>query len=157
MPIRLPSRGLTAGLALSALLAAGPAVAQSIEDTVAARQGQFKLLSLNLGPLVGMAQGNMEYDSEVAQAAADNLVRIAGTDQRFNWPEGSDNASIDGTRALPAIWEDFEDFVAKLEGLRSGVADMQDAAGTDLAALQGALGGVAGACQACHQSYRASQ
>lgn len=53
------------------------------------------------------------------------------------------------------IWENLEEFTTRFAALQDGVAAMQTAAGVDLATLQGALGGVAGACQACHQSSRA--
>jgi len=144
-------------LALVGALAAGAATAQSVEDTVAARQGQFKLFALHIGPLVGMAQGNMPYDADLAQAAADNLVKLTTLDQSLLWPEGSDNFSMDGTRALPAIWENPEDFVAKLAALQEGTQAMQAVAGDGLDAVRGALGGIAGACSACHQAYRAPQ
>jgi cytochrome c556 len=145
----------TTALALAATLSLGTAQAQDpFANEIGARQSQFRLLAFNVGPLVGMAQGNIPYDAEAAQAAADNLVRIASLDQSLMWPEGSDNMAVDGTRALPAIWENLEDFATKLEGLRSGVAAMQVAAGQDLDALRGALGGVGGACSACHENYR---
>ena len=145
---------LVAGLAAAGLLAAGSVAAQSFEDRVAARQGQFKLFALHVGPLVGMAQGNIEYDAALAQTAADNLVRLTSVEQTLLWPEGSDNVSIDGTRALPAIWEDLEDFAAKMDDLRAGTEAMQAVAGDGLDAVRGALGGVGGACQACHEAYR---
>lgn len=144
-------------LALVGALAAGAATAQSVEDTVAARQGQFKLFALHVGPLVGMAQGNIPYDAELAQTAADNLVILTAVEQTLLWPEGSDNMSVEGTRAQPNIWDDLEDFAAKLDDLRMGAMAMQDAAGQGLDAMRGALGGVGGACSACHESYRAPQ
>ena len=146
---------VAAALALAVTCGAGSVAAQSIEDTVAARQGQFKLFAAHVGPLVGMAQGNIEYDAETAQIAADNLARLTGLDQTFLWPEGSDNMSIDGTRALPVIWDDPDGFVARLTALQEGTAAMQAAAGDGLDALRGALGGVGGACSACHEDFRA--
>lgn len=146
-------------LALVAALGApfAPAAAQSVGDAIAARQGQFKLFALHVGPLVGMAQGNIPYDAELAQTAADNLVILTAVEQTLLWPEGSDNMSVEGTRAQPNIWDDLEDFAAKLDDLRMGAMAMQDAAGQGLDAMRGALGGVGGACSACHESYRAPQ
>lgn len=146
-----------AAIALAALVVAGDASAQSAEDAVAARQSQFKLLAFNVGPLVGMAQGNIDYDAAAAQAAADNLAAVVSLDQSRMWPEGTDTMSMDGTRALPSIWDDPDDFVAKLTALRDGVTALQAAAGQDLNALRGALGGVGGACTACHEANRQPQ
>lgn len=141
--------------AVSASIAAGAAYAN--DAAVKARQGQFALYAFNLGPLAGMAQGQVPYDATVAQAAADNLVHLTSLDQSRHWPEGTDSMSIDGTRALPAIWDDLDDFAAKFEALQTAALAMQAAAGTDLAALQAALGPLGGACQACHQANRAPQ
>lgn len=137
--------------ALGASLAL-PALAD--EAAIKARQGQFQMFALNFGVLGSMVQGRMDYDAETAQEAADNLFHLTRNSQLGMWPEGSDNASMDGTRALPGIWAQNEDFLANYARLQEGAAAMQAVAGDDLAAVQGALGGVAGACQACHQQFR---
>lgn len=149
---KLSALGLVAALTSFVAL---PALSQ--EAAVKARQGQFNLYAFNLGVLAGMAQGNVEYDAEAAQTAADNLFHLTRVDQIAMWPQGTDNASMEGTRALPAIWEDLEGFVGRYNALQSAAEAMQGAAGTDLATLQGALGGLAGTCQACHQQFRQSQ
>lgn len=146
---------------LSAALAGGVALTATAgghggNPAVDARQGQFQLMALNIGVLGNMARGNTDYDAEAAQAAANNLLTISGLDQRFHWPEGTDNESIEGTRALPAIWEDgsraFEiwgEFGAGAEGLAA-------VAGDGLDAMRAALGPVGAACGSCHDDYRAS-
>jgi len=142
--------------AVAAALLAGLALpAAANEAAIKARQGQFQMFALNLGVLGGMAQGRMDYDAAAAQEAADNLFHLSRNSQFGMWPEGSDNGAVDGTRALPVIWSDNADFLARYAALQTGAEAMQAAAGTDLAALQGALGGLAGACQACHQQFRA--
>jgi cytochrome c556 len=145
-------------LALAATLSLGAASAQSpFASEIGARKAQMALQGFNLGPLVGMAQGNIPYDAEMAQAAADNLVHVTALDWMRMWPEGSDNMAVDNTRALPVIWDDLEGFAAEIEGLRSSAAAMQLAAGQGLDALRGALGGVGGACSSCHETYREPQ
>lgn len=142
-------------VAAAATVGLGAALAdQPFSSELDARQGQFKLLAFNIGPLVGMAQGNIEYDAATAQMAADNIVALASLHQTRLWPEGSDNDSIDNTRALPSIWENTEDFAAKFDDLGSAARGMQEAAGTDLNALRGQLRSLGGACSACHESYR---
>ena len=145
----LKTTALAAALALPAL---APALAT--DAAVTARKGQFQMFALNLGVLGGMAQGQRDYDAAAAQEAADNLFHLSRNSQLGMWPEGSDNASRDGTRALPAIWENNDDFLAIFARLQAGTEAMQAVAGDDLAAVQGALGGIAGACQACHQAFR---
>lgn len=124
------------------------------QAAVEARQSQFKLFAFNLGVLGGMAQGAVEYNADAAQTAADNLYHLTRHDQGRMWPEGSDNMAMDGTRALPGIWENLDDFAAKFAALQNGAEAMQGVAGDGLDALRGAIGGLAGACQACHQVYR---
>lgn len=142
-------------VAAAATMGLGVALAdQPFSSELGARQGQFKLLAFNVGPIVAMAQGNMEYDAATAQLAADNIVALTSLDQSRLWPEGSGNDSIDNTRALPSIWADSEDFAAKFADLRSAALSMQEAAGTDLAALRGQLRALGGSCSACHEDYR---
>lgn len=153
----MPAKRLILASAATMILGMASAAAQDVTDAVEARQAQFQLFAFNLGALVPMAQGNAEYDAEVAQAAADNLVRLTSLGQGRKWPEGSDNAAIDGTRALPSIWEDTADFEAKFAALQEAVAELQGAAGEDLDAMRGALGPVGAACSACHEANRAPQ
>ncbi|MFZ5963776.1 c-type cytochrome [Thalassococcus sp. BH17M4-6] len=143
-------------LACAALLAATPALAQDFSAEKKARQGQFRIMAINLGILGGMAKGEVEYNAEEAQAAADTLVAVSMIQQGPHWPEGSDEMSIDGTRALPAIWDNFDDFLSKWEGFGTQAAAMAEVAGTGQEAIGPALGKVGGACKACHDDYRAS-
>lgn len=157
------SRLFTLTLAGAAALGiAGAAISASHEDpTVAAaikaRQAHMQLYGFNLGKLGAMAKQEMEYDAGVAATAAANLDAMAHLDQAGYWVEGSDNFALDeGTRALPAIWEKPEDFQAKIAALAEATSAMKDAAGTDLAALQGAMGPLGQACGGCHKPYRQS-
>jgi len=133
------------------------ATAQDLPQPVKARQGQFNILALNLGVLGGMAKGAVEYDAEAAQAAADNIAAVASLHQAAMWTEGTDNMSIDGTRAQPVIWEQMDDFNSKWEDLGTAATEMASAAGTGQEALAPMLGKVGGACKACHDTYRAPE
>jgi cytochrome c556 len=142
----------------AAVLTLGLAPAVANEGAIEARQGQFKLFAAHLGQLVPMARGEVEYDAEAASAAAANLAAVASQSQEgYIWVEGTDNASAENTRALPAIWENMDDFAQKYTDLQTATLALRDAAGTDLAAMQGALGAVGNACSACHDDYRQPQ
>jgi cytochrome c556 len=69
---------------------------------------------------------------------------------------GSAQGEVEDSEALPAIWENPADFQAKHQGLIDAATALQASAGTDLAGLQGALGGLGASCGACHQAYRAA-
>jgi len=149
---------LIAGLAAASVIAsAGLGLAQEEKKNpvVEARQSLMHLYAFNLGLLGGMAKGEIEYDAEAAGAAASNLAALAATDQTRIWAEGTDNATLgDSTEALPAIWENSDDFAAKRTALVEASATMADAAGGGLDGLRGAMGALGGACGGCHKAYR---
>lgn len=146
-------------LAATLALVAAPTIAsaQDMNPNVHARQAFMDLQAYNLGPLGGMAQGRIPYDAAVAQAAATNLYHLSRVDIAGMFVAGTDNASMQGTRALPAIWSDMAGFEARIEALRGATEAMMNAAGTDLASLQGAMGALGGACGGCHQTFRQPQ
>jgi len=140
-------------LALGASVAFADGDAKALDSAIKARKGQMQLYSHNLGVLGAMAKGEVDYDAAAAQAAADNLVLAASLNAGNMWPAGSDN-SLGNNRAKPEIWANFPDVAAKAGAMSDAAAAMASAAGTDLASLQAAMGGVGGACSACHKAYR---
>ncbi len=146
------------GAVLGALVVSSVAVtaiAQERPDpAIGARQGHMQVMNLNLGILGEMARGNIEYDAEVAQAAADNLVAMGSINQRFYWPEGTDTESVEGTRALPALWDDqaalFE-IAARFTPAAEGLAAV---AGQGLDAMRPAVGPMGAVCGDCHEAFR---
>ncbi|MCV2890033.1 c-type cytochrome [Ruegeria aquimaris] len=124
---------------------------------IKARQAQMTLYAFNLGILGAMAKGEAEYDAEAAALAANNLAAAKSIWMPTAWPAGSDNASVEGTRALPAIWAADSDIGAKSQAMGEAVAALQAAAGTDLEALRGAIGPVGASCGGCHKSFRAEE
>lgn len=147
--------GAALGLAIAAGAATGQdAQAKALSDATKARQAQMQLYAFNLGQLGAMAKGEVAYDSAAASAAAGNLASLARLDQGRLWPEGSDEMGVDGSRAMPAIWENMPDVMTKAADLVTATTAMEAAAGTDLASLQAAMGAVGGACGACHKAYR---
>ena len=121
-----------------------------VDPAVTARQAHMQLYTHNLGILGSMAQEKTEYDAALAQIAANNMAAVAALDETTYWIEGT----AEGTKALPAIWENMDDFAAKQDGMTTAAAAMAQVAGTDLASLQGAMGDLGGACSACHREYR---
>ena len=144
-------------VALAAVAVAGFAFAQTVLEPAAAevaRSANMKLRGAQMVVLGGMAQGETPYDAVAAQAAADELVAVLMVDQSTWWPLGSDSDTIENSRALPAIWANMDDVIAKATALSDAATAMQAAAGVDLASLQGAMGALGGACGSCHETYR---
>lgn len=151
-----------AALATVLALPAGLALAQEEDETpediaIEIRQGHMLNYAANLQRLGAMAQGNAEYDATAAQTAADNLVYLASIDQSHYWLPGTSSEEQEESAALPAIWENLEDFETKQVALIEAVTALQSSAGTDLTGLQGAMQGVGQACGDCHEQYRVKQ
>ncbi len=125
-----------------------------VEHAIKARQAQMQLYAFSLGTLGAMAKGTVDYNAEAAQAAADNLAAMTMLHPGAFWPQGSDSTSTDKSRAKADMWANYPDVQAKGMALGEAAQAMKAAAGTDLAALRGAIGAVGGACTACHKAYR---
>lgn len=143
-----------ASLALVATTCGTAAIAQDIDPAVKARQGQFRIMALNLGILGGMAKGAIEYDAEAAQAAADSLVGVSMVHQATLFKDGTDAMSLDGTRAEPAIWENFDDFSSKWADFGAAAMNAKETVGSGKDAVGPALGMLGGSCKGCHDTYR---
>ena len=143
-----------AGLAIAATAVLAASHVGPFDGAIKARQSHMRLNSHNLGILGGMAKGNIDYDAETAVGAAANLVALSRLSKTGYWPVGSDSDATEGTRALPAIWDNLDDLDVKFAGLADAASAMQSAAAIGLAELQEAMGAVGGACGACHSVYR---
>lgn len=130
---------------------------KQIAAAIKARQSQMQLYAFNLGVLGAMAKEEVPYDAAAASGAANNLAALASMSQAGYWLPGSDSDSVEGTRALPAIWAADSKIGDKGQDFVDAVSAMQSAAGTDLAALQAAMGAVGKSCGSCHETYRKPQ
>lgn len=152
---------IIATVTAAAIAATGIAATATAQDDlpfpVQARQGQFKLLGLNMGVLVAMARGEREYDADLAQAAANNVVTVSRIDQSFHWPEGTDNMSLVGTLALPEIWDNLPDVVEKWQAFGSAAEGLAAVAGDGREAMAAQIGPTFDSCNACHDEYQASE
>lgn len=119
------------------------------------RETLMKGMSGKLAILGAMVQGKAPYDAAAATTAATELAALAAQDVVPLFPEGS--AEGDGNRALPAIWNNMDDFLAKHTVLTKAAADLAPVAGNGLDALKAGFGPVGGACAACHKEYRAPE
>jgi cytochrome c556 len=153
----MTTRSILASIVALAAMGTGiAATAQDLPAPVQARQGQFQIMALNIGVLGNMARGNTEYDAEAAQTAANNLVTMSQIDQSFHWHEGTDNFALDGTRALPAIWENPEGFAEDYMAYGAAAEGLAAVAGDGLDAMRAAIGPIGGTCGACHDDFRQS-
>jgi cytochrome c556 len=120
---------------------------------VEARQNHMKSYGGAMRVLGQMARGDAAYDAAAATEAANTLAELSAMDILPWFVEGT-AVGYPESEALPAIWENGEDFRAKHAALNAAAVAMQAAAGTDLAALQAAMGPLGAACGSCHELYR---
>lgn len=137
-------------LAFSALLAATAALAhQGVQDPeVQDRMEGMKAIGDATKVMGEMVRGNTPFDAAAVRAAAAEIEREA-----LRIPALFESAAEDPlSEALPAIWENWDDFAAKAEG--TAAAARQAAGVSDVEALRAALSGLADSCKACHEPYR---
>jgi cytochrome c556 len=136
-------------------LAASAAVVAAQEDVIKARQDFMKENGRLLGAMGPMAKGEQPFDGAQAQSmlqALDDHVKQLDVEKLF--PEGSTQGK---TRALPKIWENFDDFKQHAEKLKTDTAAAAQSAPQDAKALQAAMGSIGQACTSCHDMYRQPQ
>jgi cytochrome c556 len=150
-------RSLLLAGAVAAAAVAAYAQSDDRHPAVKARQAYFSLLGANVGPLAGMAKGDIDYDADVAKTHAANLSAMTGYNIAPHFPAGTAKADLPGqTRALAGIWDNLDDVMTKNGAMVEAIAALQGPAGEGRAALGPALGKVGATCKACHDDYRAS-
>lgn len=144
------------GLACGLTVASQPVLAADIDKVLKARQALMQVQSWNIGILAAMAKGDMPYDAEIAQAAADNLLAAVSMKNPTMWPKGSDNGTLgDKTRAKPDIWTTYPKISEKGKDMQEAAAKMAAVAGNGLDAVKANMGQLGDGCKGCHKPFRA--
>ncbi|MDM7859842.1 cytochrome c [Alteromonas sp. ASW11-36] len=118
------------------------------------RQALFQLIRSNMGPLGGMARGDIPMNADVI---ATNAVRLEQLGMMIPDYMATDTTGFGvDTEALPKIWENMDDFTAKANDLVEASRALQAVvlAGDD-SLYRGAIGDVGKTCKACHDAYKA--
>lgn len=149
----IAATALSLALATSISAEEGPTPEQQAAIATENRQAVFKLLGVNIGPIVGMARG-APFDAAVAERNATRMAALAPMIPELFAAMDTRSFDVD-TEALPAIWENPDDFAAKAAALQeAATAFAATAAGGDQAATLGGLRNLGGTCGNCHDSYR---
>ena len=136
-------RALVVAAALAAALPA--AAAQGDKDY---RHHTMEAIGGHMQALFDILRGKVEHADHLS-VHADALASLAEITPTL-FPPGSGG---DDTEALPAIWENPEDFAERLDAFKEAGAAIRAAAetGDDVMAAARQLGQ---ACKGCHDSYR---
>jgi cytochrome c556 len=138
---------LAAALMLGTAVSAAFAAAQ--DPDVLARKEAMGLIGSNVKKLTAMAKGETAFDAAAAQAYFAAISEKAAMAPALFEPQSNSDPESD---AKDAIWENWDDFVTKAADLKTA-ADA-GASVDSPEALGAAMGGLGGACKACHSVYK---
>lgn len=126
-------------------------LAQSATET---RQGLFKLLSYNMGPINGMARNTVEFDAEMAERNARRVAALAPMIPELFSVNDTRNFPV-ATQAEPTIWDNMDDFRQKAVDLEEAALTFADvAAGGNRNQTIAAIRAFGATCGNCHRPYR---
>ena len=112
-----------------------------------ARSKLMQNIRTEFSVLARMSREKIEFDKSLAESAHLNLLKLAAsTPVIFE----DDDLPIN-SEALPAIWQNWDDFVSKSEDLEFVLEGVDTSTLID---LRGSLGNVGAACGSYHQKYR---
>ena len=114
---------------------------------VMARMDAMSMSKSAIGVLGDMASGKTAFDAtKAAQAKSDLQFVAAATLSLFKEPHSDPKSE-----ALPAIWDNWPDFVAKNDAYEMAVGALDATSQTGLQQTMPKLGAT---CLSCHQDYR---
>ena len=104
-------------------------------------------IRLEFSVLARMSREKIEFNESLATSARLNLLKFAASTPAIF----ADGDLPINSEALPAIWENWDDFLSKSEDLEFALEGVDTSTLID---LRGSLGNVGAACGSCHQKYR---
>ena len=137
-----------AALAIGATFAGAAFATEDVKNpAVKARMELMGQVKDATGVLGGMAKGEMAFDEAKATAARAALIEHAAA-----IPAAFEAKEMDPkSTALPAIWENWDDFVIQAGALGTAAEALDTSAQEWLGA---GMGGLGGSCAGCHKVYR---
>lgn len=121
------------------------------EDVIKYRQGAYKVMGWNMGPMAGMVKGEIPYNKEAFARHAE-IVAFVGKLTLEGFTPGTDKGD---TRVKPEAFAKMDDFKSKMTKMNEETAKLAALAKTgsfdDIKKQFGATGGT---CKACHDDYK---
>ena len=141
-------------------VAAFTTLAMSAEDLAKAVKERRHLMKDVVGKNTKLGgdtlKGKVAYDgAKLAQA----MTAISEVPDQYVklFPKGSEEGAVKDSKALPKIWEDFDDFKAKAEKLKEESTKAAEAAAQGKDAFAPAFKKMTEVCKDCHETYRAKE
>lgn len=120
------------------------------EVLVKQRQAVMTLQGKYFGPLLGMAQGKIPYNAEIAARNAAYLNMLG----KMPWDGFVPTTQDVKSQALPEVFRDPAKFKNAQERLQDAVTKLVGVKTGDEAAAKAAIADVGKACGSCHESFR---
>ena len=139
---------MTVALIAIAFLATAAVAHDGVKNpAVKARMHSMDVISQNMKTIGKMAQRQVAFDADAAQAAVDEITRQATQIPSLFEAQETDPKS----EARPDIWVNWNDFVAQSNAL---VSAGQSVDASSIEALGQGLATIGGTCRSCHMKYR---
>jgi cytochrome c556 len=118
------------------------------------RSSLMEVIAHEMGIVGGMARGDIPADEQKFKTASANVAMLAAMVPDAFMPQGIPP----GSRAMPEIWQNWNDFVMKAQQFSDAAATANMAAQSGgIEAAKGAVQQVAQSCGGCHRNYRAPE
>lgn len=127
---------------------------EQAERAVETRQSVLHLMGWNISPLGAMARDRIEFDAARVET---NAARLQALTKMMADAFAADTRANDvATDALDVIWEQPEDFAAKIQDAIDASDALAAAAETgDESAMRKAIGIMGSSCGSCHDDFKA--
>ncbi len=151
-------KGLLQSALVITLLGAATSASQAevvrIQGAIDFRESIMTTFKWYMGPMGAMVKGKIPFDSALFKSRADGLVNATRLDLAEGYPKGS----VGDSEAKPEIWENWDEFEAKIQSLRDEAAKLQEVAATgDEAAIKAQFGKTGKVCGSCHKQFRSKK
>ena len=122
------------------------------QKIIEARQGLLKVVAEYLGPIVGMAKGQIPYDAALIEKNGGMIAQLAPTIPDIFAIDTS--ASDITSQAKADIWGDCGDFSVKATMTAERAEALVAATAEGRGATMKAFGALGASCKRSHDSYR---
>ena len=139
-------------LAIASIAMAGIVLAQGADEGAPAyREKIMRVNGASMGAINDILKFKLAGGTEHIVAHAETMAR----ESRLIAKAFESQAMTDESRALPAIWEQWDGFVAAADSLGEASSKLAEVAkGGDQGAIMAQVKVVGQACSGCHDSYR---
>ena len=134
-------------LSLSLVFLSSGTIVLAAESGYVERSNLMQNIRSEFSVLARMAQEKTQFDESLAESTRLTLLNLAASAPTIF----EDNELPINSEALPAIWENWEDFVSKSEDFEFALEGIETSTLID---LRSSLGNVGATCGSCHQKYR---